>query len=117
MTTSEREELKRLRKQVRELVARGSRWPTKYTARTLGHPFLDTWRNRETELTTDPHARQAFQTALSQGDIPPLPIWAGEAVDLINDLPSTADLAARRSQPSRSRTSTTYPNALRWAGC
>ena len=73
-------------------IARGSRWPSKYTARTLGHPFLDAWRDRETELTTDPHARQDYQLALSQGDIPPLPVWAGEAVDLIDDLPSAADL-------------------------
>nr|WSY48971.1 nitronate monooxygenase [Streptomyces sp. NBC_00886] len=73
-------------------IARGSSWPSKYTARTLGHPFLDEWRGRETELATDSHARQAYQLALSQGDIPPLPVWAGEGVDLINDLPSAADL-------------------------
>ncbi|WP_329241884.1 hypothetical protein OG223_03040 [Streptomyces sp. NBC_01478] len=47
---------------------------------------------RETELATDPHARQDYQLALSQGDIPPLPVWAGEVVDLIDDLPSAADL-------------------------
>ncbi|MFE2417091.1 NAD(P)H-dependent flavin oxidoreductase [Streptomyces hokutonensis] len=73
-------------------IARGSDWPSKYTARTLGHPFLDQWRDRETELATDPHARHAYQAALAQGDIPPLPVWAGEAVDLINDLPSATDL-------------------------
>jgi nitronate monooxygenase len=73
-------------------IARGSRWPSKYTARTLGHPFLDQWRGRETELAADLHARDAYQVALSQGDIPPLPVWAGEAVDLINDLPSATDL-------------------------
>ncbi|WP_405867490.1 nitronate monooxygenase [Streptomyces sp. NBC_01515] len=73
-------------------IARNSPWPRKYTARTLAHPFLDEWRDRETELTTDPHARHAYQVALSQGDIPALPVWAGEAVDLINDLPSAADL-------------------------
>jgi nitronate monooxygenase len=73
-------------------IARGSRWPSKYTARTLGHPFLDQWRDRETELAADLHARDAYQVALAQGDIPPLPVWAGEAVDLINDLPSATDL-------------------------
>jgi nitronate monooxygenase len=73
-------------------IARSSPWPSKYTARTLGHPFLDEWRGRESELATDPHAQQAYQVALSQGDIPPLPVWAGEAVDLINDLPSATDL-------------------------
>ncbi|WP_405988142.1 NAD(P)H-dependent flavin oxidoreductase [Streptomyces sp. NBC_00986] len=73
-------------------IARGSNWPSKYTARTLGHPFLDAWRGRETELAADPHAGRDYQLALSRGDIPALPIWAGEAVDLIDDLPSAADL-------------------------
>ena len=73
-------------------IARNSPWPRKYTARTLAHPFLDEWRGRETELTTDPHAQHSYQVARSQGDIPSLPVWAGEAVDLINDLPSAADL-------------------------
>ncbi|MEV6749250.1 nitronate monooxygenase [Streptomyces sp. NPDC051080] len=35
-------------------IARSSRWPTKYTARTLGHPYLDGWRGREDELAAAP---------------------------------------------------------------
>jgi nitronate monooxygenase len=73
-------------------IARGSRWPTKYTARTLGHPFLDEWRGREDSLATDPAARQAYQDGVARGDLPPLPVWASEAIDLINDLPPAADL-------------------------
>ncbi|GII05765.1 hypothetical protein Pta02_77730 [Planobispora takensis] len=73
-------------------IARGSRWPLRYTARTLGHPFLDRWRGREAELAADTQARQAYQAAVARGEIPPLPIWAGEGVDLITDLPPAADL-------------------------
>jgi nitronate monooxygenase len=73
-------------------IARGSRWPLKYTARTLGHPYLDQWRGREAELAASPRAQQAYQDDLARGDLPPLPVWAGEAVDLIDDLPSAADL-------------------------
>lgn len=73
-------------------IARGSRWPSKYTARTLGHRFLDQWRGRETELAADPQARLAYRTGVAQGELPPLPVWAGEAVDLITDLPSAAGL-------------------------
>ncbi|WP_149829536.1 NAD(P)H-dependent flavin oxidoreductase [Streptomyces tailanensis] len=74
-------------------IARGSSWPEAYTARTLGHPFLDRWRDREHELAADPHeARRAYEDAVSRGAIPPLPLWAGEAADLIDDLPSAADL-------------------------
>lgn len=73
-------------------IARGSRWPSKYPARTLGHPFLEQWRGREDELAADPDARQAYQDDVARGELPPLPVWAGEAIDLINDLPPAADL-------------------------
>ena len=73
-------------------VVRGSRWPAAFTARTLGHPHLDRWRGREAEAATDPQARQDYQDDLARGAIPPTPVWAGEGVDLIDDLPSAADL-------------------------
>ncbi|RFC78467.1 nitronate monooxygenase [Streptomyces sp. AcE210] len=73
-------------------IARGSRWPAKYLARTLGHPYLDQWRGREAELAADPQACQNYQDDVARGVVPPLPVWAGEAVDLITDLPSAADL-------------------------
>ncbi|WP_435603041.1 NAD(P)H-dependent flavin oxidoreductase [Streptomyces sp. bgisy130] len=73
-------------------IARGSRWPSKYPARTLGHPYLDRWRGRETELAADPEARQAYEDDVARGAVPPLPVWAGEAVDLIDDRPSAEDL-------------------------
>ncbi|WP_329126743.1 NAD(P)H-dependent flavin oxidoreductase [Streptomyces sp. NBC_01465] len=76
-------------------LARGASWPTdKYAARTLGHPYLDRWRGRETELAGDAEARRAYQDDVARGVIPPLPIWAGEGVDLITDLPPAADLVA-----------------------
>ncbi|GAA4557085.1 NAD(P)H-dependent flavin oxidoreductase [Planotetraspora kaengkrachanensis] len=75
-------------------IARGSRWPSKYPARTLGHPYLDRWRGREAELAADPQARQAYQDDVARGAVPPLPVWAGEAVDLITDLPSAEELVA-----------------------
>jgi len=73
-------------------IARGSRWPSRYPGRTLGHPFLDQWRGREDELAADADARRAYQDGVARGDLPPVPVWASEAIDLINDLPSAADL-------------------------
>ncbi|MFE7388932.1 NAD(P)H-dependent flavin oxidoreductase [Streptomyces sp. NPDC057582] len=75
-------------------IARGSQWPSKYTARTLGHPYLDRWRGREAELAADTQAQQDYHDAAARGDVPPLPLWAGEGIDLINDLPTAADLVA-----------------------
>jgi nitronate monooxygenase len=58
------------RSDVLDLV-RGSRWPSKYTARTLGHPHLDRWRGREAELVVDSQARQDYQRDVARGAIPP----------------------------------------------
>ena len=74
-------------------IARGSRWPAKYPGRSLGHPYLDEWRGRDDELAADAGARQAYREGVARGDLPP-PVWAGEAVDLITDLLSAADLVA-----------------------
>jgi nitronate monooxygenase len=73
-------------------IVRGSRWPSTYTARTLDHPYLQRWRGREAELAADAQARQDYQDDVARGAIPPLPVWAGEALDLITDMPSAADL-------------------------
>ena len=73
-------------------IARGSPWPARYPGRTLRHPFLDEWRGREAELAADPGARQAYQDGVARGDLPPQPVWASEAIDLISDLPSAAEL-------------------------
>ncbi|MEE1738561.1 nitronate monooxygenase [Streptomyces sp. BE147] len=69
-------------------IARGASWPSRYPARTLGHPCLDRRRGRETELAADPGARQAYEDSVARGAVPPQPAWAGEAVDLITDPPS-----------------------------
>jgi len=73
-------------------VVRGARWPAQYPGRTLAHPVLDQWRGREAELVADPGAQQAYQDGVARGEFPPVPVWAGEAIDLITDLPPAADL-------------------------
>lgn len=75
-------------------LARGSRWPSRYSARTLGHPYLDRWRGREADLAADPRARAGYDEDLARGAVPPLPRWAGECVDLVADVPSAAELVA-----------------------
>ncbi|MEU6251518.1 nitronate monooxygenase [Streptomyces sp. NPDC047043] len=75
-------------------IARGSDWPSRYTARTLGHPYLEQWRGREAELAATPEAQQAYWADVARGHIPPLPVWASEAIDLITDLPAAAGLVA-----------------------
>ncbi|WNI30236.1 nitronate monooxygenase [Streptomyces sp. ITFR-6] len=75
-------------------IARESRWPAEYTARTLGHPYLDRWRGREAELAADSGARRRYRGDVADGSVPPVPVWAGEGADLITDMPRAADLVA-----------------------
>jgi nitronate monooxygenase len=79
------------RSRVLDLV-RGSAWPARYAARTLGHPHLEKWRGREAELAADPDARRDYDADVVLGKVPPVPVWAGEAIDLITDVRSAADL-------------------------
>ncbi|GHJ42464.1 nitronate monooxygenase family protein [Streptomyces sp. TS71-3] len=78
-------------------IARGARWPARYTARTLRNAFLDRWRDREGELAGDTAARAEYRTAVARGEIPAVPVWAGEALDLINDIDSATDIVAQVS--------------------
>ena len=73
-------------------IARGAPWPSKYPARTLGHPFLDQWRGRDGELAADAGALRAYQEGVGRGELPPTPVWASAAIDLITDLVPAADL-------------------------
>ncbi|WP_406115976.1 NAD(P)H-dependent flavin oxidoreductase [Streptomyces sp. NBC_01014] len=75
-------------------IARSSAWPSAYTSRTLGHPYLDRWRGREAELAASADAQRDYRADVARGDVPRLPVWAGEAVDLVTDLPPAAELVA-----------------------
>lgn len=70
----------------------GKPWPGGYTLRALRNPWIDTWRDREGDFAADGAARAAFTEALMHGDRSVVPVAAGEAVDLIHDVPSAGDV-------------------------
>lgn len=76
-------------------IARGAPWPSGYTARTLRNAFLEQWRGREDELATDADTRRSYTEAAATGDPAIIPVWASEAIDLIDDIPSAADIVPR----------------------
>jgi nitronate monooxygenase len=78
-------------------IARGAPWPSRYPARTLSHPYLDQWRGREDQLAADDTAKQAYRQAIADGILPQDPVWASEAIDLITDLRSAAELVGALS--------------------
>jgi len=89
-------------------IARGAPWPSKYPARTLGHPYLDRWRGRDEELAADAGALRAYQDGVAHGELPPTPVWASAAIDLITDLVPAADLVgalAAQAEESLARAS------------
>jgi nitronate monooxygenase len=75
-------------------IARGAPWPERYTARTLRNEFLDRWNDREEELAQDTGVQQAYRAAAARGDLDVIPVWAGEALDLITSVGSAADIVA-----------------------
>ncbi len=74
-------------------VVRDSPWPARYPARTLRNRVTDTWQGREAEM--DDATKAAFRDGVARGDLEYLPVWAGEAVDLITGHDSAAALVGR----------------------
>ncbi|MEZ0050357.1 nitronate monooxygenase [Mycobacterium sp. MAA66] len=63
-----------------------TRWPAQFPARTLRSVFTDTWQHRDQELEADEQAQHDFRDKVAEQNIDYLPIWAGEALDLIDHL-------------------------------
>jgi nitronate monooxygenase len=70
-------------------------WPERYTARTLSNVFLDRWRGRDAELGANEAAKADYRAAADRGDRSVIPVWAGEAIDLITDLTPAVDVVTR----------------------
>ncbi|AGB21718.1 2-nitropropane dioxygenase-like enzyme [Mycobacterium sp. JS623] len=79
-------------------IATEAGWPARYPARTLRNRFTHAWDGKESELESDESALAEFRAAADRGDRDYLPIWAGEAVDLVNELDSASALVARIAQ-------------------
>ena len=73
-------------------IGRGAPWPARYTGRAIRNDFLDEWRNREDELEADPKTREQYRRAEERGDMNVVAVWASEAIDLITECRSAADI-------------------------
>jgi nitronate monooxygenase len=74
-------------------IAAGADWPAQYPARTLRNRFIDEWQDRVAEL--DDAVRQEYRAGVERRDFDYVPIWAGEAVDLIAEQESASVLVGR----------------------
>ncbi|MBK1662815.1 NAD(P)H-dependent flavin oxidoreductase, partial [Paracraurococcus ruber] len=77
-------------------IARRNVWPVPYTGRVLRNAFSERWRGREAELLQHQEAEAArYAAAREAGDFDTAGVIAGEAVDLIGDIPPAAEVVER----------------------
>lgn len=88
-------------------IARRNVWPAPYTGRVLKNQFSERWRGREGELLQHQANEAArYAEARSAGDFDTAAVIAGEAVDLIADLPPAAEIVERIVKDASARLST-----------
>ncbi len=76
-------------------VAQRLPWPDKYPGRALRNAFTERWHGREPELLSDEDAPRELERARTAEDFSTMYVYAGQAVGLIDDLPSAAEVVER----------------------
>jgi nitronate monooxygenase len=77
-------------------IARRNVWPAPYTGRVLANRFTERWRGRELELLQRQAGEAArYDAARAAGDFDTAAVIAGEAVDLISDIPPASEIVER----------------------
>jgi nitronate monooxygenase len=77
-------------------IARGNVWPAPYSGRVLRNEFSDRWQGREAELLqSQAEEMPRYAAARANGDFGTAAVIAGEAVDLIGDIPTAAEIVER----------------------
>jgi len=77
-------------------IVRGYDWPENFTGRVLRNEFTKRWHGREAELAAAAAQEMPrYGAAVEAGDFGTGVIFAGEAADLIGDVPTAAALVSR----------------------
>jgi nitronate monooxygenase len=77
-------------------IARRNVWPAPYGGRVLRNEFSERWRGREAELMQNQEQEaERYAQARASGDFDTAAVIAGEAVDLISDIPPAAEVVRR----------------------
>jgi nitronate monooxygenase len=80
-------------------IARRNVWPAPFTGRVLRNAFSECWRGREMELLQRQDEEAArYAEARAAGDFDTAAMIAGEAVDLIADIPPAAEVVLRMAR-------------------
>ena len=77
-------------------IVRRNVWPAPYTGRVLANSFTERWRGRELDLLQRQAEEAArYDAARAAGDFDTAAVIAGEAVDLIGDIPPAGEIVER----------------------
>ncbi len=76
-------------------VVRAAPWPAIYPGRALANAFSAQWHGHEDDLAASQPEQEAAYLATAQDDFSARVIWAGEGVDLVNDVASAAEIIER----------------------
>ena len=77
-------------------IARRNVWPAPYTGRVFRNSFSEKWRGREAELLQqEDEEADRYAAARAKGDFDTAAVIAGEAVDLITDVPPASEIVRR----------------------
>ena len=76
-------------------VVRGAPWPAIYPGRALRNAFSARWHGREEALAADRQAQETAYLATAPDDFATRVVWAGEGVDLVNDILSASEIIER----------------------
>lgn len=83
-------------------IARRNIWPAPYCGRVLQNTFSERWRGREMELMQQQTEAARYAEARAAGDFDTAAVIAGEAVDLITDLPRAGEVVVRMAEQATS---------------
>ncbi|MFI7463706.1 NAD(P)H-dependent flavin oxidoreductase [Nonomuraea sp. NPDC049646] len=75
-------------------VAQRLDWPAEYGGRALRNTFFDRWAGHEEELAADEEAAALIAAARRDGDYDTACIYAGQAVGMVNERRTAADVVA-----------------------
>ncbi|HEX5455211.1 MAG TPA: nitronate monooxygenase [Stellaceae bacterium] len=73
-------------------IIRGAAWPAIYPGRALRNNFSAEWHGREEELQAVQPVEEKAYLATAADDFRSRVVWAGESVDLVNDIRSAAEI-------------------------
>ena len=76
-------------------VVRGAAWPAIYPGRALRNAFSARWNGHEEALAADRQVQESAYLATVPDDFATRVVWAGEGVDLTDDIPTAAEIIER----------------------